>query len=119
VMIQIHNARGRIDIQYHALHGAHEVIAGAEISGKGDDGIGQRAFSSQAFQRKLYGSVWCILLLNYAIGGGVSSQDSVPESLRREFGMRSHSANRVEEAALTPSNPDDILNVNETGLLGL
>src|ERR1700730_10355595 len=85
-MIQIHNARGRIDIQYHALHGSHEVIAGAEISGKRDDRIWQRVFSSQGIESILCELVRHILLLNYAIGGGVSSQDAVPESLRHEFG---------------------------------
>jgi hypothetical protein len=46
------------------------------------------AISSQVNVRELRETFRRILLLNDAIGGGVSSQDDVPESLRREVGTR-------------------------------
>ena len=54
VMIDVHDARGRIDVEDHALHGADQVIARAEIRGESDDGIGQRESPVQDGVRKLH-----------------------------------------------------------------
>ena len=41
-VVDVHNPRGRIDVQDDALHRSDEVVARAKIRGERDDGIGQR-----------------------------------------------------------------------------